>query len=187
MRIINKDSDEPEPEWADKNVKLENMAVDPFDNWSDWYGENGEVVITFMTMDAHLLEEWQNQARNSDTLNHATYNGKPLSKDERVEIFTHNDFENDFRGPGIYRDDHNISGEEKVDESYTIIVPTDFMTQDLCEKYIERLNEEFNRNFELEKVDVAKRKAEMHSAFIGDEVEEDKETIEKIVKKVYKS
>lgn len=53
------------------------------------------------------------------------------------------------RAPGVYRDSVHRDDDEKVNEAYTVIVPKSFLTPELCRKYIEKLNEEFDRKFSL--------------------------------------
>lgn len=52
--------------------------------------------------------------------------------------------------PGVYRDSKNYEDEEKVYEGYTIIVDRSFLSPELCQKWIEKLNKKFDRNFSLD-------------------------------------
>jgi len=186
-RIIPDDNEkEDAPERVKKQIKLENIAVNPFDAWSDWHSPDGEAIITFMTMSHHLYSEWENKARRSNTVNHAKVDGKPVKEDLHINIYTHDEFESDIKGPGVYRDSTHYRNPQKVDEAYTVIVPNDFMTQKMCEGYIKKLNDKFDRNFELEEVDQQARKADMHANFAADKVDMEKEELQDLLEKVYK-
>lgn len=173
-RIIKKENEQHDPERHTEPIKLTNRALNPFDTWTDFYAEDGEAVITFITMQHHLFEEWKNQAvhrgyNNYDLGKLATKNGKPIDKDDSTVVYTHLDFENDFDGPGIYQDDTHYEDDDKVDESYTIILPYEFMTREMCENFLEKLNKEYNRDFYFEDEDYKQKRAE----FIKAEIEND--------------
>ena len=157
--------------YSKKEIKLTNDAVDPFQTWSDWYGENGEAVITFVTMKQHLYTNWAHQAITSNTMNPATVNGEPVSEENFVEIINHERFENDFDGPGIYLDGTYYNDDNSVDESYTIILPEEFMTEEMCRAWIKKLNERYNRKFYIEDKDYDEKKLEFHAEKIKKQIE----------------
>lgn len=158
--------------YREKEIKLTNNAVDPFQTWSDWYGENGEAVITFVTMKQHLYTTWAHQAKTSNTNNPATNNGKPVTEDDYIQIIEHQRFENNFDGPGIYLDDTYYTDDNSVDESYTIILPEEFMTEQMCRDWIKKLNEKYNRKFYMEDKDYNEKKIEFHAERIKKQIEE---------------
>jgi len=147
-----------------QEVVLKSMAVDPFRDWSDWYGINGEAVVTFETMQHHLWNAWNNQCveiKNYDKegeeikpgdfetaqeYSKASSNAEETDRTVESENFDYSKASN----PGIYRDETCYDEEESVDEGYTVIVPYSFLTPELCEKYIEKLNQKFDRNFKLD-------------------------------------
>lgn len=175
-RIVQKECTQHKPEKHTEPIKLTNKAVNPFDTWTDFYAEDGEAVITFITMKEHMFEEWQNQVvhigyNNNNLGRLATINGQPIDEDDSTVIYTHLNFENNFEGPGIYQDGVHYRDDDKVDESYTVIVPEEFMTREICGKYLEKLNNEYNRDFYFEDVDYENRRAE----FIKADIENDDE------------
>lgn len=188
-RVVPVDNDQHRPEEHTEPVKLENRAFNPFQDWSDWYAENGEAVITFITMKQHLYEEWQRQAMHiniSEDL--ALKNNRPVKDSDSVVLYQHRRFENDFDGPGIYQDDTHYEDSDKVDESYTIIVPEEFMTREMCEEYLYKLNEEYNREFYFQDQDFQQKRVEFTAAELqsSDEIDTDDisdEKLEKLVKK----
>jgi len=143
-----------------EEVVLESMGVNPFKGWSDWYGTDGEAVVTFETMKHSLWNSWDNQCveikKYDDEGNEVTsedfediqeyinYSGET----ERIVKPEKFDYEK-VKAPGVYRDDTHYDEEDYVDESYTIIVPYSFLTPELCEEYINKLNKKFDRDFML--------------------------------------
>lgn len=122
-------------EYENKTVVLESRDVNPFEDWSDWYGTEGEAVVTFQHI-AHLLYEiWERQCVSIEA-------GERNIDQEKFDA-------SEVEAPGIYRDETNYDDSDAVDESYTIIVPYDFMTPDMCRQWIQKLNEKFDRQFEL--------------------------------------
>jgi len=147
-----------------QEVVLESMAVDPFRDWSDWYGTNGEAVVTFETMQHHLWNSWNNQCvevKNYDengeeikpgdfeTAQEYSRASNNAEKTERIVEPENFDY-GKVSKPGIYRDGTYYDEEDSVDEGYAIIVPYGFLTPELCEEYIEKLNQKFDRNFKLD-------------------------------------
>lgn len=111
--------------------------------WSDWYAPEESVVLTFETMDHQLYELWRNQCLfNND------------DHDEGIKRTTgmvadHSKFNPDkLLPPGIHQD-HNPDDPDLVDESYDIIVPNDRLHPKICERWIERVNDQCGRRFEL--------------------------------------
>ena len=135
-----------------QEVILESMAVDPFRVWSDWYGTDGEAVVTFETMQHNLWNAWTNQciSYQGDTELVETEDGMYKMEGETERKVEPENFDcSELKQPGIYRDGTYYDEEDSVDEGYTIIVPYGFLTPELCEEYIEKRNQKFNRNFKL--------------------------------------
>ena len=92
-RVIKKTNEQHDPDKHTDPVKLTNKAVNPFNTWSDWYGENGEAVITFITMKQRLFEKWKNQAQHLNiSKDLATKNGVPVEKSDTITLYTHREF-----------------------------------------------------------------------------------------------
>lgn len=174
-----------DPEWADEEIKLKNMAVRPYTGASDWRSENGEVIITVTPITQHLKHNWERQARKTNSVDaQAVINGEPAKTDDYVELYKHSDFENDFKGPGLYRDSQHMDEPEKVDEAYTIILPENFLTPKMMDNYIEALNEKFDRNFVHKELDVKSRMKNLYESKIKEEFDEEDEKIDEIIDKV---
>ena len=121
---------------SEKEVVLESMAVDPFNDWDDWHDQNSKAVVTFETMKHNLWNSWKTQCIENNEYN-----------DSEEEIRPEKFNAEKVRKPGVYRD--AVNEEDKIDELYTVIVPRSFLTPELCERYLEKLNEKFDRNFKL--------------------------------------
>ncbi|MDY6761896.1 MAG: hypothetical protein SVY41_02520 [Candidatus Nanohaloarchaea archaeon] len=139
-------------ELDDEKVVLETRALHPFSGgWCDWYGTGGEAVVTFLTMQHGLWNAWMNQcvAYVHDHEEHDSVHERlDCGRSERV--VTPEEFDpSEMEEPGVYRDATHYDDEEKVDESYTIVLPYDFMSEKLCKAYIDELNETYDRNFVL--------------------------------------
>lgn len=150
-------------DFGEQEIVLESMAVDPFRAWSDWYGTKEEAVVTFETMQHHLWNAWNNQCveikkydENREEIKpgdfetaqkyfKASNNAEETERIVEPENFNYSNISE----PGIYRDGKYYDEEDSVDEGYTIIVPYSFLTAKLCKKYIEKLNQKFDRNFKL--------------------------------------
>lgn len=133
-----------------EEVVLTSRAVNPFNDWSDWYGSDGEAVVTFFTMKEHLWSCWSGDCVSFE------YDEDNLSLEERMDrdgerVVEHEKFDvTSIRSPGIYLDGTYYEDEDAVDESYTIIVPYPFLSPKLCRAWIEKLNEKYDREFRLE-------------------------------------
>lgn len=198
MKIIEQPEDQVSDKYNEKEIKLENIAMNPFHKWSDWYNKENKAVITFITMDSHLYSKWESQCIDNmiyaDAAEIQTQNSdtpRPAHINESVTIFNHSNFENNFDGPGIYLDDTHYDNDEYVDESYTIILPRDFMTREMCEEWIKALNTKYNRNFKLDDTDYNQRR----NKHIINEIKADEEIpqgirekdLKKIIKHVQKN
>jgi hypothetical protein len=134
-----------------KKVILESYGVNPFRNWSDWHSE--EVIVTFETMKHNLWNSWENQCTSieGETELVEKENGMYEMKGDTERKVEPEKFDLEkLKKPGVYRDSKNNNDEEKVDESYTIIVGRSFLSPELCQKWIQKLNEKFDRNFSLD-------------------------------------
>lgn len=181
--------EDKQEKYQKKDIKLTNMAHAPFENWSDWYSDDGEAVITFITMENHLHNRWENQVKASDATNFAVHNNEPTKEEDHVTIYEHHRFENDFDGPGIYKDGTNYLNDNKVDESYTIILPDAHMSRERCEIYLEKLNEKYDRNFYFEDKNYGKRqrqrlKEEVQEAANINDQDLDEETVDFVLKTI---
>lgn len=147
--------------YEDEKVVLESNAVNPFKDWSDWYGTDGEAVVTFRTIQHDLYEEWSRQCVRIEGGEYVEQEdgSKVYDGDNAERIVEHEKFDaSEVKAPGVYSDGTNYDEEDKVDESYSIIVPYPFLSPKLCQKWIEKLNEKFDREFELY-IDDQQRKA----------------------------
>ena len=147
----------------DREVVLESMAVKPFESSSDWYGTDGEVVVTFETMKSVLWRSWKdqcvkikkydeddNQIRVEDSESFQEYLDKANNAEKSERVVKPEEFkQKEKTAPGIYRDGTYYDDEESVDEGYTIVVPYGFLTPELCTAYLEKLNQKFDRSFSL--------------------------------------
>lgn len=149
----------------DQTVVLESRAVNPFNDWADWYGTDGEAVVTFRTMKEQLWNRWSNDCvsfehpdcDHGDSLEEMN---ESINCDEKQRIVEHEKFNpTNLQAPGIYLDRTPYDDEEKVDESYTIIVPYPFLSPKLCREWIQKLNEQYNRDFELEITEDQKKRS----------------------------
>lgn len=69
-------------------------------------------------------------------------------KDERVVDAEKFDY-SQVKRPGVHLDYTHYREEGKVDESYTIIIPYDYMSPELCGKYLNKLNNKYSRRMIL--------------------------------------
>lgn len=144
-----------------QHILLTSRALNPFIDWSDWYGTDGEAVVTFITMKEHFWNRWSN---NCVSIVHEDCNPDEIADRANCEAGEHRvdpgqfDVE-EIRAPGIYRDGIYYEDEESVDESYTIVVPYPFLSPTLCQQWIEELNEEYDRVFELKFTDEQAKRA----------------------------
>lgn len=135
----------------DQEVTLQSKAANPFNQWSDWYGTEGEAVVTFYTMKEELWSKWSNQAVSIEhnDCDHDDMEEK-INCDDTERVVDHDAFDaGEVREPGIYLDDTHYDDEEKVAESYTIIAPFDFLSPKLCRDWIQKLNDKYDRRFQL--------------------------------------
>jgi len=159
MRLIKEETDHDPDKYRGQTIELENLALKPFDQWTDFTSNNGEAIITFQTMNEKLYSEWSHQAQHvGGGMDHAEIGKRPTREGETVVIYEHRNFENNFDGPGIYLDSINYEDEDKFDECYTIIVPYEFMTREMVENYLQSLNEKYDRDFKLDDTDYTKRR-----------------------------
>lgn len=142
--------DEP---FGGERVWITDRAIKPFrGKWTDFYGENGEVVVTFLTMDFHLYNKWSNE--NVDYLHKNCDHGddwqERLSCSKNERVVSHDDsFVDAVKRPGAHLDGVHYDDESKVDESYTVIIADDYMSWENCADALGTLNEKFDRDFGL--------------------------------------
>lgn len=195
-KLLRKEENFQEEKYSNQEITLQTLALNPFKNTCDWRSEDGEIVLTFWTMNTHLMNQWENQAKHigggvnpaemrSKEMDHS----KPVRAEESVTIYTHNEFENNFDGPGIYLDSTHYGDRNYVDESYTIILPHEFMTEEMCREWIKALNDKYNRNLKLEEKDYKQRKTEYILDDLKQQEDEtiqdiEEEKLEKIVDKI---
>lgn len=126
-------------------VKLTSHHLNPFEGWVDWSGENedGEnVVVTFHTIQHQLYSVWERHCYDADT--------------PHIEMGMEDFEEDDVVPPGVYqdRDRPTFDPPEDADLSdwdncYTIVVPFAFMNEKICNKFLKKLNEKYDTDFEL--------------------------------------
>lgn len=152
--------------YADMPVTLKSPALNPFDQSSDWYDTDGEAVVTFETMQHRLWEQWKQDCVSFDhsSCDHGesvddrleqTEDGMYRLKDcDAKRVVDHSNFDPDaIRGPGVYLDGTHYDTDGSVDESYTIVVPYSFLSPKLCRQWLKKLNEQYDREFQLEITD----------------------------------
>lgn len=152
--------------YKNKKIILKTDHTNPFTgSFCDWYGMKEEAVVTFVTTKEHLYSKWKNQCVSFDhsVCDHegdsfpgfvpSEENGwmKVPDNCHPKRIVDHSKFDKSkLKGPGAYLDGVHYEDEDLVDESYTIIVPSDNLAKKWCEEGLEKLNDIFSRNFELE-------------------------------------
>lgn len=150
-------------DYEDTTVVLESHAVNPFNDWSDWYGTDGEAVVTFFTMKEQLWNQWDNDcvSISHEDCDHGDSWEDRMEQDEETGFYTSKDCNSErvvehekfdptnLQAPGVYLDGTHYEDDEKVDESYTIYVPFPFLSPELCRRWIQKLNEQYDRQFEL--------------------------------------
>lgn len=187
-KFLRKEENFKEEKYSDEELTLNTIELHPFRDSCDWRSEDGEIVLTFWTMDTHLMNQWEHQARHiGGGVNPAEMRSKkmdhsrPVRSEESVTIYTHHEFENNFDGPGIYLDSTHYRDRNYVDESYTIILPYSFMTEEMCREWIEALNDKYNRNFKLQEKDYQKQKIDHITGELDEDI--DRKTVKKIIEK----
>jgi hypothetical protein len=147
-------------DYSETDVILRSRAANPFNQWSDWYGTESEAVVTFVTIKEELWNQWNNQCVDiiHEDCDHQDMQER-INCDNGERIVKHDNFDKEeVREPGIYSDGTNYEDEDKVDESYTIIVPYDFLSPKLCRHWIDKLNQDYDRCFDLD-IDESQEKA----------------------------
>ena len=118
----------------------------PFsDGWSDWFAPDESVVLTFQTMRSQLDEVWRDHCIYSLESDH---DGgiEPVVGNLTVD---HSEFRPDeLLSPGIHRECYP-DDPELADEIYKVIVPGQSLHPEICEGWIDRINSEYDRDFEL--------------------------------------
>ena len=140
------------PDHRQKEVILESLSVNPFHVWSDWHGTESEAVVTFETMQHNLWNAWRSQcvSHEGETELVKTEDGMYRVEGETERNVDPEKFEaENIDTPGIYRDGTYYDEEDSVDEGYTIIVPYNFLSPELCQEWIQKLNKKYDRNFKL--------------------------------------
>lgn len=102
----------------DQKVILESMSVDPFNDWSDWYGTNGETVVTFVTMKQNLWNSWKNQCISIECDLELVENSEgtySLEGETEKEIRPEKFDSDKVQEPGIYRDRAHEGDDDKVE------------------------------------------------------------------------
>lgn len=96
-------------------------------NWGDFYGANGEVVVTIVTLRDHLEDEYISQVHDEE------------SDSAEIEV----------RTVGVHLTDTHYEDDGKVDESYLIVAGEEEITPSVMREYLDELEEQFDRQFEL--------------------------------------
>lgn len=125
-------------------TELRRTSTTPFKNYEDWISDN--YVVTFETIGHHLYNEWENQCveHEGDTelveteSDHYTIEGDAERKVDQSKFSAE-----EIDGPGIY--------EDKQDGCYTIVLDRNFMTYELCQRWIGKLNQKFDLDLALKK------------------------------------
>lgn len=139
-------------ERATRRVTLKAPSVNPFDDWEDWYGTNSEAIVTFQTMQYALWQQWDSDCISivhSEDCDHEDLQ-EEINCNKKKRVITPENFNaHELPAPGVHRSETNYDDNDVVDEIYKIYVPRAYMTEKICRKWIERLNEGYNRNFHL--------------------------------------
>jgi|APHM01.1.fsa_nt_gi hypothetical protein len=125
---------------------LECRHQEPFeDGWSDWSAPERSVVVTFQTIKDSLYELWREQCLFTEEDNHKGGIERTIGM-----TVDHSEFNPDeLQPPGIHRDNYHPDEPDLVTESYVIIVPNYRLHPEICDRWIKRLNTEYDRDFEL--------------------------------------
>lgn len=183
--MFEKDDDIKDPDWKNKEIMLSNIAVGAFESPADWRSE--EAVITFLTMKDHLYDQWELQCKKTNTYKSiAEVEGKPVPNDKFAVLYSHSDFDADeIKAPGITLDGQYFEDERKVDESYTVIVPQDFLTEEIIKMYLKRLNAKFDRQFYLEDTSQAEREKDFYRSQVVAKLDKEPENLDEILDAIY--
>lgn len=121
---------------------LECHHQNPFSaGWSDWFAPENNVGLTFQTMCHQLCELWRIQCKYSIDGGHKDGTEPILGE----QIVDHSQFRPDeLLSPGIHREIDSDGYEH-----YEVIVPHDRLHPKICEGWIERINSEYERDYEL--------------------------------------
>jgi len=118
----------------------------PFQAYSDWFAEEEDITITFQTMKHQLWDIWVSQCNYELSDDHS--NG--IEKVHGDATVDHSQFQpDDLKPPGINRETYP-DDPDYVDEFYDIVVPHDFLHAEICEGWIARLNQQYDKDFELQ-------------------------------------
>jgi len=128
-------------------TELITYGTNPFEGpVADWHAQNESVGVTFQLIAHRLYECWFKQCvgfvpPEPGDIDDPTQFGVPGGKAKRVD---HSAFDPaDVREPGIHErvtDDHH---------HYDIIIPNKIMPRDLCKRWLQELNREYDRNLQL--------------------------------------
>lgn len=145
-----------ESKYSDEKVFLKSRSANPFGEWADWYGTDGEAVVSFFHFKNRLYDVWSRQCISYEHPNcdHDKDGIEGINEkvncDESVRVTDYENFDySEVDRPGIYQDSVHYYDEDKVDESYTVIVPEEFLSAKLCGHWLDKLNHEYNRQFVL--------------------------------------
>lgn len=119
----------------------------PFEgDWTDWSALDEQLGVEFQLIGRQLYESWFEQCVEYVP-------AKPRDYEDPAQIATSRGQgkrvdQNAFdpaavTEPGIHRqvtDDH---------EHFTIVVPNDIMVRELCERWLEKLNQEYGKDLDL--------------------------------------
>jgi len=126
---------------------LETHDKHPFRSWCDWSAQEESVHLTFWTISYYMLEEWKMQCVDSDPAEHNLDEVVQRVVDDRV--VTQSWFDTgDMLNVGINRETH-YEDPEYIDEIYEVVVPYERLSPEICEGWIDRLNKQYDKDFEL--------------------------------------
>ena len=95
-------------------------------------------------MDVQLYEVWSDQCLFTRADDHDGGMERTIGM-----VADHSEFDPDeLLSPGIHRG-QNPDDPDLVDENYVIIVPNHLLTPEICDRWIERLNDTYGRQFKL--------------------------------------
>lgn len=141
---------------ADQTVTLWSNTEIPFEEVADWYGTDGEVVVAIKPMKSLLWAHWETQCVewvHAEDCDHGPgVDGlqESINCPHQERVVNPENFDYDeVPEPGVYCTGTYYDDESKVDESYNIIVPREYVTAEQCHKWIQKLNQKYDRNFEL--------------------------------------
>lgn len=139
--------------YSGKRKYLKTRAINPFNSYSDWSTQDGEIQITFSHIKHELYQAWESDCIS---VNHPNCNHSDDSINERIncdesERQVNADMfdSNNVKEPGIWISSKNYSEPGKIDEVYDIVLPYEFMSLKLCNNFMQEFNRRYGTDLKL--------------------------------------